>query len=80
MKTLRDIMRTTSQYRTIKKFISHYSTFANEKSVRELEIIDSKNALPAGFYLQAFANGLDSVLDRYHQVVVELEKKFLKKH
>lgn len=77
LKTLKDISKISHQYREIRKFISQYSTYANDNSRFELEVLD--DALPPGFYLQAFANGLDTVLSKYHDVVVDLEKKFLKK-
>lgn len=77
MKTLKDINKIANQYREIRKFISRYSCCANENSQLALEI--EPNSLPTGFYLQAFANGLDQAMECYHQSVVELEKKFLRK-
>lgn len=71
MKTLADISKITNHYRDIKKFIAIYSTCANENSQLALEV--------EGFYLQAFANGLDQAIEPYHDAVVDLEKKFLRK-
>lgn len=78
MKTLKDITRTTNQYRAIRQFILQYSTYANENVRMESEMLN-KEILPTGLYIQAFANGLDCVLDGYHQAVTDLEKKFLRK-
>jgi gamma-tubulin complex component 4 len=77
MKTLKDINKISNQYREIRKFISQYSSCANENSQLSLEV--EANSLPPGFYLQAFANGLDQAMEPYHQSVVDLEKKFLRK-
>lgn len=78
MKTLKDITRTTNQYRAIRQFISQYSTYANENAKMEFDTLN-REALPTGLYIQAFANGLDHVLEKYHHAVVALEKKFLRK-
>lgn len=77
MKTLKDINKISNQYREIRKFIALYSSCANENSRLALEV--ENDPLPTGFYLQAFANGLDRAMDPYHQTVVDLEKKFLRK-
>jgi gamma-tubulin complex component 4 len=77
MKTLKDINKISGQYREIKKFISDYSSCANENSQLALEI--EANSLRAGFYLQAFANGMGLAVESYQRSVVELEKKFLSK-
>lgn len=79
MKCLKDITKITSQYRAIRKFISQYSTYASdEKSRLEIELTDKNSLMQAGYYLQAFANGLETVLEKYYQTVVDLENKFLK--
>lgn len=75
MKTLKDINKISSQYREIRKFITLYSSFANENSQIEVEA----SPLPSGLYLQAFANGLEQAIEYYSESVVELEKKFLHK-
>ena len=77
MKTLKDINKIANQYREIRHFISLYSCCASENSKLLLEL--EQNALPTGFYLQAFANGLDQAMEPYQTSVVELEKKFLRK-
>ncbi|CRK94932.1 CLUMA_CG008423, isoform A [Clunio marinus] len=77
MKTLKDISKISNFYREIKKFISQYSTCANENSRITLEI--EANPLPPGFYLQAFANGLEDAMEFYNDTVMDLEKKFLRK-
>lgn len=77
MKTLKDINKISNQYREIRKFISLYSSCANENSQLALEV--ESNPLPSGFYLQAFANGLEQAIECYHKSVLELEKKFLRK-
>lgn len=77
MKTLKDISKIANLHREIQKFISMYSSCVNENSQRLLDT--EVNPLPPGFYLQAFAYGLDQSVESYHQSVVELEKKFLRK-
>lgn len=77
MKTLKDINKISNQFREIRKFIQLYSSCANENSQLSLEI--EPGALPPGFYLQAFANGIDEALETYHGTVVDLEKKYLRK-
>ena len=77
MKTLKDINKVSNQYREIRKFISLYSSCANENSQILLDI--EVNPLSPGFYLQAFANGLDQAMESYHQSVVDLERKFLRR-
>lgn len=77
MKTLKDINKIANQYREIWKFISMYSGCVNEQCQRLLDM--EVNPLPPGFYLQAFANGLDQAVESYRQSVVDLEKKFLRK-
>ncbi|KAL7021042.1 hypothetical protein ACKWTF_011724 [Chironomus riparius] len=77
MKSLNDIMKITGQYREIKKFITSYSIYSNE-----LHQLDLENEHPNpqnGFYIRKFADGIEKVLEKYHQSVVELEKKFLRK-
>lgn len=74
---MRDINKISNQYRDIRKFISRYSSCANENAQIALEI--EENPLSTGFYLQAFANGLDEAIEVYHRAIVELEKKFLRK-
>lgn len=76
MKTLKDINKIANQYRAIKKFVSSYSSCANENSKLALEV--EANPLPTGLYLQAFANGLEQAIEAYQLSVVELEKKFLR--
>ena len=74
MKTLNDIMKITSQYRDIKKFISFYSTDSSQLD------LDNEHSNPQnGFYIRQFANGIENVLEKYRKSVVELEKKFLRK-
>lgn len=77
MKTLKDINKISNQYRDIRRFIALYSSCANENSQLALDV--ETNSLAPGFYLQAFANGLDQAMEPYHQTVVDLEKKFLRK-
>ena len=77
MKTLKDINKIANQFREIHKFVSMYSSCANENSLIDLDI--EVNPLPPGPYLQAFANGLEKAVDCYHQMAVDLEKKFLRK-
>lgn len=77
MKTLKDINKIANHYREIKKFVSRYSSYANENAHLALEV--EATSLPTGFYLQAFANGLDQAVESYYQSIVELEKKFLQK-
>lgn len=77
MKTLKDINKISSQYREIRKFVACYSSCANENSKLALEV--EANSLPPGFYLQAFANGLENAMEPYNTSIVDLEKKFLRK-
>lgn len=77
MKTLKDINKISNRYRDIRKFIKQYSSCANENAQLSLEI--EANPLPPGFYLQAFANGLEETLEVYSTSIVTLEKKFLRK-
>lgn len=72
-----DISKITSQFREILHFISVYSNCANDNSNLVLEV--EPDALPTGFYLQSFANGLDAALECYRDSIVELERKFLRK-
>lgn len=77
MKTLKDINKISNHYRNIRNFIALYSSCANENAQLALGV--EANPFPPGFYLQAFANGLDQALESYHDMVVDLEKKFLRK-
>jgi gamma-tubulin complex component 4 len=77
MKTLKDINKISNQYRDIRKFIALYNSCANENAQLTLGV--EGNSLSTGFYLQAFANGLEQAIECYQNTVVDLEKKFLRK-
>lgn len=77
MKSLNDIMKITSQYRAIKKFVLSYSVYSNE--LHQLDLENEHLNPQNGFYIRQFADGIEKVLEKYHKSVVELEKKFLRK-
>lgn len=77
MKTLKDINKVANQYREIKKFVAMYCSCVNENYQNLLDT--EVDPLSAGFYLQAFGNGISRAVESYEQSITELEKKFLRK-
>lgn len=63
-------MKISSQYREIKLFIFSYNGCSNEIDIPKPQ---------DGFYIRQFANGIENVLQKYYNSIVELEKKFLRK-
>lgn len=81
-KILEDIIKIAGQYKDIRKFITKY----NATSVVSSVLVNSENAingcveepLSKGLYLQAFCDGLDSSLDKFRSLVIDLERRYIK--
>ena len=77
IRTLHDISKISNKYKEIRKFISKYNNCSHDNESQS--ILENEQQLPAGLYLQAFADGLEKVVESYRTKVVDLEKKYLKK-
>lgn len=79
-KILEDIVRIAGQYKDIKKFINKY----NGSSAGGLSHTNQSNGdieepyLSKGLYLQAFCDGMDASLEKYRNLVIDLEKRYLR--
>jgi gamma-tubulin complex component 4 len=73
---LENIIKIIDQYRGILKFIYSHNTqivFNNtHQSVQDFE------PLQKGLYVQAFSDGIGTVLQEYRDMIVNLEKRYLK--
>ncbi|CAO1425686.1 unnamed protein product [Diamesa serratosioi] len=77
IKTLQDISKISNKYKEIRKFISKYNNCSHDNESQS--ILENEQQLPAGLYLQAFADGLEKVIESFRMKVVDLETKYLKK-
>ncbi|XP_063699170.1 gamma-tubulin complex component 4 homolog [Culicoides brevitarsis] len=78
-KILEDIVKIAGQYKDIRKFITKY----NGSSPAGLSHNENANGsveepLSKGLYLQAFCDGMDASLEKYRQLVIDLEKRYLR--
>lgn len=78
IRTLHDISKISNKYKEILKFISKYNNCSHDNESQSI-LENEQQQLPAGLYLQAFADGLEKVVESYRTKVVDLEKKYLKK-
>uniref|UniRef100_A0A336MBV4 Gamma-tubulin complex component n=1 Tax=Culicoides sonorensis TaxID=179676 RepID=A0A336MBV4_CULSO len=78
-KILEDIVKIAGQYKDIRKFITKYNGSCpvgisqNDQANGSVE-----EPLSKGLYLQAFCDGMDASLEKYRQLVIDLEKRYLR--
>ena len=79
-KILEDIIKMANQHKEIRKFILKHNGTSSSLGggATDSSLDPAEEPLSKGMYLQALCNGMDKALDKYRNLVVDLEKRYLR--